>query len=139
MADIQTICETFSLFDSWQDRYAYIIELGQNLPPLAPEYRTPAHKVSGCVSQVWVVPTLEDGRLVLKGESDSHLVKGLIAIVFAFYSHKTLPEVISTPIHPTLATLHLSEGLTPQRSNGLNALIATIQAYAIKNHTIPHS
>ncbi|WP_412057625.1 SufE family protein [Bartonella sp. DGB2] len=140
---IEDIIESFSLLDSWEDRYRYIIDLGRSLPPLASEEKVEAHKISGCVSQVWLVATRDpspDQQLHFKGDSDAHIVRGLVAILLAFYNNKTAVDILSADIEGLFTTLNLRENLTPQRANGLKSMISRIQAEAhaaLNNLTSP--
>jgi cysteine desulfuration protein SufE len=125
----------FSVLDDWEDRYRYIIELGRTLAPLAPEQRTDATKVRGCASQVWLVSSErpgEDGKTVLHfvGDSDAHIVRGLIAILFALYEGKTSEEILSIDPSADFRALGLNEHLTPQRSNGLASMVERIRSDA---------
>lgn len=127
------ILADFELLNEWEDRYRYIIELGRKLKPLSDEERNAENKVEGCVSQVWLSTTIErDGgpRLIFIGDSDAHIVRGLIAILFALYSGKTADEILAIDAAQTLGELHLKEHLTPQRSNGLMAMVKRIQSDA---------
>jgi len=133
---IDQIREDFELLDEWEDRYRYVMELGRAMPPLDEALRTDANKVRGCASQVWlasrVAPTA-DGRdltLVLAGDSDAHLVRGLVAIMIALYEGLPLAEIATLDAGAALATLGLKEHLTPQRSNGLASMIKRIRADA---------
>ena len=127
------IVADFELLDQWEDRYRYVIELGRTLKPLPDEKRSADNKVEGCVSQVWLSTTIEgDGgpRLIFIGDSDAHIVRGLIAILFALYSGKTADEILAIDAARTLGELHLKEHLTPQRSNGLMAMVKRIRSDA---------
>jgi len=130
-ASFEDIREDFELLDDWEDRYRYVIELGRKLEPLPDDMRNAVNKVQGCVSQVWPSTTVDpDGstpRLFFIGDSDAHIVRGLVAILFAIYSGKTADEILSTDAQQTLGALHLSEHLTPQRSNGLMAMVQRIR------------
>ncbi|MGB3020932.1 MAG: SufE family protein [Methyloceanibacter sp.] len=121
----------FELLDDWEDRYRYVIELGRKLPPLPDEARTPANKVQGCASQVWLATRTDQGkhapRLIFLGDSDAHIVRGLIAILFALYSGKTAPAILEIDAPALLDRLHLKEHLTPQRSNGVVAMVERIR------------
>ena len=137
MADnpsFEEIVDSFELFDDWQDRYRYVIDLGRDLPGLAEERRSPAAKVEGCVSQVWLIPELrvESGaeRLYFEGDSDAMIVRGLIAILISLISGKTVDEVRATDIRGQLARLDLDQALTAQRSNGLRAMVRRIEQLA---------
>jgi cysteine desulfuration protein SufE len=127
------ILADFELLDEWEDRYRYVIELGRKLRPLPDEEHNAENKVEGCVSQVWLTTTIErDGgpRLIFIGDSDAHIVRGLIAILFALYSGKTADEILAIDAAQTLGELHLKEHLTPQRSNGLMAMVKRIRGDA---------
>lgn len=132
---IDEIRADFELLDEWEDRYRYVIELGRKLPPLDEAQRTDANKVRGCASQVWLATHIDtsgpDGpRLRFEGDSDAHIVKGLIAILFAIYQGRTAREIASIEAERILAGLGLSEHLTPQRSNGLRAMVERIRSDA---------
>ena len=129
---IDRILEDFEFLDNWEDRYRYVIELGRGLEPLNEALRTPENKVDGCASQVWLHSELrrEGGNgpvLVLQGDSDAHIVRGLIAILFALYSGQRPREVLETDPNQVFERLGLREHLTPQRSNGLNAMVERIK------------
>ncbi|HXF53878.1 MAG TPA: SufE family protein [Hyphomicrobiaceae bacterium] len=134
---LDTIRTDFALLDEWEDRYRYIIELGRDLPPLDEALRTDANKVRGCASQVWIASELvaSNGgskRLVFHGDSDAHIVRGLIAILFAIVDGKSPEEILSLDINAAFTALGLREHLTPQRSNGVVAMIERIRADAAK-------
>ncbi len=131
---IEDIIDNFSVLDDWEDRYRYLIELGRGLEPLADGERTPATKVRGCASQVWLISKAE-GRgtgavLKFRGDSDAHIVRGLIAVLFALYSGKEAGEILRTDEKAVFVELGLNSHLTPQRSNGLASMVARIKAYA---------
>jgi cysteine desulfuration protein SufE len=132
---IDEITENFSLLDDWDDRYRYVIELGRTLAPLPEAERTDANKVQGCASQVWLASEVErDGAagplLSLVGDSDAHIVRGLIAILFALYSGKPAREILSTDAVAVFERLGLREHLTPQRSNGFRSMVERVRADA---------
>ena len=133
--DIDEILENFELLDDWEDRYRYVIELGRMLEPLPEAAHNDANKVRGCASQVWLESELRDGadrdpRLDFRGDSDAHIVRGLIAILIALYSGRRASEILATDAKPILQRMGLAEHLTPQRSNGLAAMVARIKADA---------
>lgn len=135
MASLDKIMDDFSFLDDWEDRYRYVIELGKGLEPLSDAEHSPANKVEGCVSQVWLVnETRKDaaGQTLLhfRGDSDAHIVRGLIAILMRLYSDKTPAEILDIDAREVFAKLGLNEHLTPQRSNGLYSMVARIQADA---------
>lgn len=128
---IESLIEDFSFLDEWEDRYRYVIELGRELAPLSEAEHSPANKVQGCVSQVWLVTEVDTSdtgpRLVFRGDSDAHIVRGLIAILLRIYSGKTPEEILATEARPILEKLGLNEHLSPQRSNGLYSMVGRIQ------------
>jgi len=135
MDAIDDIVENFELLDQWDDRYRYVIELGRALPPLADEAHTEANKVRGCASRVWLITHVKpDGAagptLTFEGDSDAHIVRGLIAILFALYSGKRAKEILDIDPEAMFERLGLRENLTPQRSNGLRAMVERIRAEA---------
>lgn len=135
MADIEEIIDNFAILDEWDDRYRYLIELGRQLPPLAESARTDANKVQGCASQVWletdVRPDGADGPvLAFSGDSDAHLVRGLIAILFAMFSGKHAADILGTDALSLFERMGLREHLTPQRSNGFRSMVERIRADA---------
>jgi cysteine desulfuration protein SufE len=135
MADIEEIIENFSVLDDWDDRYRYLIELGRELPALADSAHNDANKVQGCASQVWlcteVRPNGADGPvLTFVGDSDAHIVRGLIAILFAIFSGKTAKSILATDALALFEKMGLREHLTPQRSNGFRAMVERIRTEA---------
>jgi len=134
-ATLDEIVDNFSLLDEWDDRYRYVIELGRGLAPLSERDRSEANKVQGCASQVWLATTLRpDGTagpvLTFSGDSDAHIVRGLIAILFAMYSNKPAREILSADAIKLFESLGLREHLTPQRSNGFRSMVERIRADA---------
>jgi cysteine desulfuration protein SufE len=132
LADFDTIQEDFASLDEWEDRYRYVIELGHDLEPLPAEAHNDQTKVRGCVSQVWLEKDLRktvSGETVLhyRGDSDSHLVRGLIAITLALFSNQTPKHILETDAMATFRSLGLEQHLTPQRSNGVRAMIDRIR------------
>jgi len=125
------IKESLEFLDDWEDRYKFVIDLGNNLPDLTQDEKTRANKVEGCVSQVWlVVDQNDDSTLVFRGDSDAMIVKGLVAIVVSLFSNKAPQAVIDTPAQTILEGLGLNEHLTSQRANGLRAMIDRVYAEA---------
>jgi cysteine desulfuration protein SufE len=132
---IDEIIENFSFLDDWDDRYRYVIELGRGLTPLSEAARTERNKVQGCASQVWLdTHVARDGAagptLSFDGDSDAHIVRGLIAILFAIYSGKPARDILSTDAVAIFERLGLREHLTPQRSNGFRSMVERIKADA---------
>lgn len=135
MATIDDIIENFELLDEWDDRYRYVIELGRELSPLPESDHIEANKVRGCASQVWLVTHVKrDGAagptLTFDGDSDAHIVRGLIAVLFALYSGKGAREILNIDALAVFDRIGLRENLTPQRSNGLRAMVERIRAEA---------
>src|ERR1051325_7960305 len=127
MAAIDEIVENFELLDQWDDRYRYVIELGRTLAPLAEAAHSETNKVRGCASQVWlfthVKPNGSSGPVLsFEGDSDAHIVRGLIAVLFALYSGQPAETILSTDALALFERLGLRENLTPQRSNGLRSM-----------------
>jgi len=127
---IAQIVEDFDLLDEWEDRYRYVIDLGRDLPPFPESARTPQNKVQGCVSQVWLETrrgSEPDPVITYLGDSDAHIVRGLVAIMLALYSGRRASEIAKTDAEQVLKRLGLDEHLTPQRSNGLRAMVKRIR------------
>ncbi|MEO0497357.1 MAG: SufE family protein [Pseudomonadota bacterium] len=130
---IEDIVENFEFLDEWDDRYRYVIELGRMLEPLADDEHCDDNKVEGCVSQVWLTCEPSDGapeKLHFKGDSDAHIVRGLVAIALAAANDKTPQDILATDMNGIMSQIGLEEHLTPQRANGLQAMIARIRAHA---------
>ena len=127
---IDELVENFELLDDWEDKYRYIIELGEILPVLDEKYKTDEWKVLGCQSQVWLLPTKEGDKLYFTGDSDAMIVKGLVAIVLAIYSNSTPTEIKNIAVEDFFAKLGLQEHLSPSRRNGLIAMTEKIRYYA---------
>ncbi|HVY57562.1 MAG TPA: SufE family protein [Xanthobacteraceae bacterium] len=131
---IEQITDDFALLDEWDDRYRYVIELGRTLAPLPESERTDRNKVQGCASQVWLSTEVGHGAngpvLTFRGDSDAHIVRGLIAILFALYSGKPARDILATDALALFDRIGLREHLTPQRSNGLRSMVERIRADA---------
>jgi cysteine desulfuration protein SufE len=130
---LDAIRSDFALLDDWEVRYRYVIELGRDLPPFPEAQRTEANKVRGCASQVWLTSQMRRPQpgappvLEFLGDSDAHIVRGLIAILFATYEGKTADEILRTDASAVFAELGLKEHLTPQRSNGFFSMVERIR------------
>ena len=132
MATIDEIKDNFELLDEWDDRYRYVIELGRTLVPLPEPDRTPDNKVQGCASQVWLSRSVrrnESGEPVLTfiGDSDAHIVRGLIAILLSIYSGQTAKNILDVDAIKTFDELGFREHLSPQRSNGLRSMVQRVR------------
>ncbi|SIR16513.1 Cysteine desulfuration protein SufE [Rhizobium sp. RU20A] len=134
MADLQSIIDDFAFLDDWEDRYRYVIELGRSLPDLPEDKRTAENKVQGCASQVWLVSHVDtpgaDPVLVFEGESDAHIVRGLVAIVLAVYSGRPASEIAKTDAIEVFSKIGLVEHLSTQRANGLRSMVKRIREEA---------
>ncbi len=128
--DIEELTENFSFFDNWEEKYQYVIDLGNKLEPLDEAYKTEEWKVKGCQSQVWLVPHFANGRIHFAGDSDAILVRGIIAIILLIYNDKTPEEIKSIDVIKIFAKLGLEENLTPSRRNGMLSMVAKIKEYA---------
>jgi cysteine desulfuration protein SufE len=131
LPSIDEIVSNFELIDDWEERYRYLIELGREMEPLPDEAHTDAFKVQGCASQVWLVTRLDTSRgepvMHLVGDSDAHIVRGLVALLISLYGGKTPTEALSTDALALFKELGLSEHLTPQRSNGVRSMVERIR------------
>ena len=127
-----SLVEDFRYLDDWEDRYRYVIELGKALPPLPEAERTDANKVQGCASQVWLVSEADgENRVVdFRGDSDAHIVRGLIAILLSLYSGRPAREILEMNPEALFAEIGLREHLTSQRSNGLTAMVGRMRSDA---------
>lgn len=134
MTTIEEIRDNFELLEEWDDRYRYVIELGRTLEPMSEAEHSSKNKVQGCVSQVWLSKQLErnvDGA-VLKylGDSDAHIVRGLIAILLTLYSGRSPQDILATDAIAVFDEFGFRDHLTPQRSNGLRAMVERIRSDA---------
>jgi cysteine desulfuration protein SufE len=135
LTTLDEILDNFSLLEEWDDRYRYVIELGRGLSPLPERERTEANKVQGCASQVWLAISVHPNGaggpvLSFSGDSDAHIVRGLIAILFAIFSGKRARDILSMDAIAIFERLGLREHLTPQRSNGFRSMVERIRADA---------
>lgn len=131
--NIDELAENFEFLGDWEERYRYIIDLGRKLPPLPEADHNEASKVRGCMSQVWLTSEIRPGpplTLEFHGDSDSHLVKGLIALLFLLCSGRTPQEIVALDIHSAFARLGLENHITMNRRNGFYAMVERIRAMA---------
>lgn len=128
---IDEIISNFELLDDWEERYRYVIELGRLMEPLPDEAHTDANKVQGCASQVWLQMNVDEAQgksvLHLRGDSDAHIVRGLVALLISLYNGKTAEEALSVDALALFKDLGLAEHLTPQRSNGVRSMVERIR------------
>ncbi len=136
MLTIDELEQNFALIDDWEERYRYVIELGRELDPLPPDRHTEANRVKGCASQVWLETSVDPGEagpvLSFRGDSDAHIVKGLIAIMLALYSGRAARDIVATDAAGPMKRLGLTEHLTPQRSNGVRAMVERMKRDAAR-------
>ena len=129
-ANIQDMIDDFAFLDDWEDRYMHVIDLGKGLPPLPPADKTDENKVKGCASQVWLVSKQAGEIWTFAGDSDAHIVKGLVAIVLEIFSGRSAAEITALDANDILSKLGLAEHLSAQRANGLAAMINRIKSEA---------
>ena len=126
----QEIIEEFSLFDSWDDKYEYIIDLGKKLPPLNDHYKKDENKVRGCQSTVWLVADYHDGRIYYKAESDAVIVKGLISMLIRVLSGQTPDDIVNAKLD-FIREIGMMSHLAQTRSNGLLSMVKQMKNYAL--------
>lgn len=124
------IIEEFSALTDWMDRYAYIIELGGQLPPMEEKYKVPANLIEGCQSRVWIEAQLTDGKIHFEADSDALIVKGIVALLMRVLNDRTPREILDADLY-FIDRIGLSEHLSPTRSNGLVAMVKQIRMYAL--------
>jgi cysteine desulfuration protein SufE len=130
-ASLEALADEFDLIEGWEDRYHHVIDLGRDLAPLSEAERSEAARVRGCASQVWLIAEPgPGGRLRFRGDSDAHIVRGLIAILLRLYSDRTPAEILAFDAHAAIARLGLAGALSAQRSNGLAAMVERIRREA---------
>jgi cysteine desulfuration protein SufE len=130
---LDELAETFEMLGDWEERYRYLIELGRKLPPLPEAEHSEANKVRGCMSQVWLTARTEAGpplRLSFQGDSDAHIVKGLIAVLLMLYSDRTPRQILDTDVGEAFAKLGLDNHLTMNRRNGFYSMVERIKSMA---------
>nr|WP_318381895.1 cysteine desulfuration protein SufE [uncultured Enterobacter sp.] len=131
LPDKEKLLRNFTRCANWEEKYLYIIELGQRLPALSPEAHVAANIIQGCQSQVWIVMRQNDaGVIELQGDSDAAIVKGLIAVVFILYHQMTAQDIVAFDVRPWFEKMSLAQHLTPSRSQGLEAMIRAIRTKA---------
>lgn len=127
---IESIIDDFSFLDNWEDRYKYLIELGNNLPRLSDEQKKDEWKVPGCQSQVWIIPHITDGKVSFDGDSDAIIVRGIIAIVLEIFKDKTAKEILNIDVEKIFDTIGLREHITSNRRSGMLSMVDKIKYYA---------
>lgn len=126
---LSEIEETFSLLDDWEDRYAYLIDLGRKLPEFPETYKNECNLVKGCTSQVWMVLKVDNGVLTIQADSDAHIVRGLIALVLANYNEQKVEDITSIDMEQFFSDLGLSDHLSPNRRNGFFAMVEKVKSF----------
>ena len=126
----QDVVDEFSVFEDWLDRYNYLIELGNDLSPIDPRYRTPEYLINGCQSKVWLHADLVDGRLQFDADSDALIVKGIVALLVRLMNGRTPAEILENELF-FIDKIGLRQNLSPTRSNGLLAMVKKMRLYAI--------
>ena len=118
----QVLIDDFSLFDTWEEKYEYLIDLGKKLSPLDPTYKTEDYKIKGCQSSVWIHSTFKNGRVYFEGDSDAIIVKGLVSLMIMVLSGQAPKDIVEAPLE-FINSIGLSSHLAQTRSNGLRAMI----------------
>ncbi|HDS07398.1 MAG TPA: SufE family protein [Bacteroides sp.] len=124
------IVDEFSVFEDWLDKYNYLIELGNDLPELAPEYRTDEYLIRGCQSRVWLHAELKDGKIEFRADSDAVIVKGIVALLVRVMSGRTPAEILEDDLF-FIEEVGLHQNLSPTRSNGLLSMVKKMRTYAL--------
>ena len=131
--NLEELADTFEMLGDWEERYRYLIELGRKLEPMPEADKTESNKVRGCMSQVWLTAEKRPGppdKLHFRGDSDAHIVKGLVAVLLMLYSDRTPREILDTDLHEAFTRLGLESNLTMNRRNGFYSMIERIRAIA---------
>lgn len=126
---INAIAEDFAALDDWEDRYKYLIDLGNSLPPMDDLLKTEATKVKGCMSQVWILLGWDGGKLTLLADSDAQIVRGLIAVLHALFAGKTVAEIENIDVEKTFRDLGLEGHISPNRRNGFFSMVEVVRAF----------
>jgi cysteine desulfuration protein SufE len=128
--NIEELVDNFSLLEDWEDRYAYLIELGAQLPPMDESLKTEQSKVRGCMSQVWMILGWDDaGRLVFIADSDAQIVRGLIAVLRTVFAEKTAAEITEVDVEEIFTSLGLDQHLSPNRRNGFFSMVERVKGF----------
>ena len=128
------VIEEFADFDDWMDKYALLIDLGNSLPPLEEKYKTESNLIEGCQSRVWLQADYVDGKILFKGESDAVIVKGIVSLLISILSDHTPQEILDADLY-FIEKIGLKEHLSPNRSNGLVAMVKQMRMYALAFRT----
>lgn len=128
--DINTLIENFSFLDNWEDRYKYLIELGNGLPKFTDEQKKEEWKISGCQSQVWIIPHFQGNKITFEGDSDAIIVRGIIAVVLEIFKDKTAKEILDIDVEEIFDKMGLREHISPNRRSGMLSMVDKIKYYA---------
>ena len=124
------IVEKFAELDEWDDKYSYLIKMGKDLGELDAEIKIEKNKISGCQSQVWMHAKLENDKMIIYGDSDAMIVKGLVALLIKVYSNQNPEDILSSPPQ-FLSEIGIDKHLSPTRKNGLGSMLKQIQLFAL--------
>lgn len=127
---LEDLIENFSFFDNWEERYRYLIDLGRTLPAMDEALKTDERLVPGCTSRVWMSPDVQDGQFYFVADSDAHIVRGLIAVLFRAYQGKPVAELASVDVEGAFAQIGLDQNLSPNRRNGFFSMVEKIRGYS---------
>ena len=129
--NIEDLTESFALMNDWEERYSLLIDLGRQLPEFPENEKTEANKIKGCVSQVWMLPAVKDGIFTFQADSDAHLVKGLVALLYVVYNNQPVTVLRDIDITGLFNRLELGQNLTPNRRNGFFAIVDKIRSFGV--------
>lgn len=127
---VDTLIEDFSFLENWEDRYKYLIELGNQLQHLSDDQKIDEWKIAGCQSQVWIIPHIEKDRIYFEGDSDAIIVRGIISIVFEIFKDKSAQEILDIDVEEIFDKMGLREHITPNRRSGMLSMVDKIKYYA---------
>lgn len=129
---LDQIIDTFELFDDWEGRFQYVIDLGKTVPDMAESLKTPETEVKGCTSKVWMVPEIRDGVFHFQADSNAMIVKGLIGILMSVYQGQPVSEIKSIDIESIFGQLGLEQNLSPNRRSGFFSMVEKIKAFEVQ-------
>ena len=128
------IIEEFSVYEDWMEKYSYLIELGNSVPPISEEFKKPENLIQGCQSQVWLNAEVQNGKILFSADSDAIITKGIVALLIKVFSNHTPDEILNSELY-FIDKIGLKENLSPTRSNGLVAMIKQMKMYALAYKT----
>jgi len=130
MMTLDEILETFSLIDDWEERYSILIDLGKKLPDLPESLHREEFLVKGCTSKVWMIPEVNSGFFTFQADSDAHIVKGLVALLFITFNEMPTKDIASVDVESVFQQLGLDKNLSPNRRNGFFSMVEKIKSYS---------